>query len=192
MKYLLKIVFILILVNPQIYAQKIYPDKSTSINREKVQRHQKIVNKIDSMQLRCDTILIKQDGEVSYEFEGIYFDKQNRLRKYLSRYIVNDGSHDDVTICTYYNENGNLIYILYNGSNHCEATDEYFYIYNECIIDFMCELDCDCCEDEMTQEEIDNIRPVIGNKLSEAREWMSNYIDINNLFKMLRKRRESE
>ena len=177
MKYI--VVFILLLLNVQIYAQVLTPDESTPVDEALVESCVRIIDEIESMELKCDTAwfesrsnvgdtLTTSDGALTYCIVEVYFDKHKRLRKYFNESFVRDGEHSHVIINAYYDEKGNLIQIAFNGTSHCDAINEYFYIHSGRIIDFMSEYDCECCdgEDAGEDDEADNTRIIIGSSAS--------------------------
>jgi hypothetical protein len=189
MKQMIKLIFVLILFGNQVnmqaqHVQKVLPDKS--IDERKMEGFQKEVDHINSMSLKCDTILIALfDSEsVVQQFKGIYFDKENRLRKYFYKTITNES----ITMAAYYDKTGNLIYVSYDGSSNCEDVAEYYYVCTGQIVNFMRERDCGCCEDEATEEEINSIRIAVGDELTKT-IWgvdIINFIHADTLLKILK------
>jgi hypothetical protein len=168
-------------------AQTILPDKSTRIDKSKVKQCQKEIDNIDAMQLKCDTIYAC-DKAPRHLFKGVYLDEKSLLRKYVQKIIVNDGSHESMILSAYYDKNGNLVYITINTSSNCDDNIENYYIHKGRIIDFRCELYCDCCEKDRTEEEISLIRPVVGNTFIKAINWnltLTNFIHADTLLKTL-------
>lgn len=201
------ILFILLFLNVQAYAQVLTPDESIPVDVELVESCVKIVDDIESIELKCDTvsfealssqgdILNTSDGALIYDLEEIYFDKNKRLRKYFNESFVRDGENSHVRIAAYYDEKGHLIYITFNGDSHCDAINEYFYIHNERIIDFMSEYDCECCDEEETEEEVDNARFLIGSSaLSETIGWgtsLADFIHTDTLLSLLSGKEDRE
>lgn len=196
MKHLFKTVFILALIHLscQIYAQKIYPDKSVKIDKKMLAQCQKIVADINSMPLKCDTTF--------WGFKVICFDKQERLRRYFYNYHPSyrrgggDGSGEYVSIAAYYDENGNLVYIIHDSGSNCETDVEYYYVHKGLIVDFMCEKTCGCCEEgkeELNEEEINRIRPVVGSALiTTTSGWpLTNFIRAKTLLSILKSEENS-
>ena len=194
MENLCKTIFILALIHlsSHIYAQKIYPDKSVKINKKILAQCQKIVADIDSMPLKCNTMF--------WGLKNTCFDKQGRLRKYLynpsSRGPGGDGSGEYVSVTAWYDENGNLVYIKHESGSNCHADDEYYYVHNGLIVDFTCEKSCWCCEEgeeELNEEEINHIRPVIGSALiTTTSSWpLTNFIRTKTLLSILNSQENS-
>ena len=166
MKYILFI--ILAFLNIQVYAQKLHISDSVKIDTTKLNYCQKIIHEIDYIQLKCDTVFYNpwDKDKILYEFRGLYFDNENRLKKYWSRLIINDGSHDDIDFSAYYDDLGKLVYITFDNSNHCEEYDGSIYIYDECIVYMHYNRHCGCCEDEQQiAEDINASFPNIGDSL---------------------------
>ena len=160
--------------------QIILPDKSVVIDTIKRAECQQIVAKINAMQLKCDTVFKEYRN-----FTGIYFDKKGRLRKYYRRERGGDGGANNI-MSAYYNENGELVYLFSTRGNNCEDRIKSYYIYEGCIVDFVIKMICYCCDDEdLTQEEINRIRPVIGNPLKNWELNLTNFIYAKTLLKIL-------
>jgi len=183
-KFLFTVFFILAI---PIYGQEILPDKNAFIDSYKLKLCLDEIDKIDSMDLSCDTVFFQTDA---YKFVGIYYDNDNHPRKYLNRLIINDGSHDDITIFAYYNTARELIYFSYDNSYHCGDRYGRYYISEGCIIDFDCYENCECCEKELTEEEISLLRPVIGDRITKTVDNMplTNFIDADTLIKILKEK----
>ena len=158
---------------------------------------EQIVNEINTIQLKCDTVSFELDEDsIAYRFKGIYFDKRGQLRKYLRKEITRDGTHSSIIMFAYYNENGELVYIFLDTSFNCGDGKEFYYIYKGNIVDFTGNVNCDCCEDGLTQEEINlyrqenanRLRPVIGNPLKKSMNWelnLTNFIHAEMLLEIL-------
>ncbi|MDR2921107.1 MAG: hypothetical protein LBV72_17305 [Tannerella sp.] len=203
---LICIVFVCII---KVAAQTILPDETAVIDTETRKQCQQIVDKINTMPLKCDTAyfesrsssgdtLFTRDEALFYNLTELYFDKNQRLRKYFHEGFVRDGENSHLTMNAWYDEKGNLIYISYDGDSHCDAIGGYFYIHTGQIVDFKTERDCGCCDDdeELTKEEIDNMRPVIGSSASEAtigwHESLANYIHAETLLSALNSDKDND
>ncbi len=184
-----------------VAAQTILPDETTVIDTEKRERCQQIIYEVDAMSLECDTVsfyarsfhgdtLFTRDGALTYNLEELYFDENKRLRKYFSESFVRDGENSQMKIDAWYDEKGNLIYITYDGDSHCDAISGHLYIYDGRIIDFMSEYDCGCCDEKLTEVEINNTRPAVGSDASmETIGWgasLTNFIHADTLFSILK------
>ena len=170
-----------------IAGQEILPRKSAVIDTVRRAQCKQIVDEINTMQLKCDTV-----GYVgSNWFKGIYFDNQGRLRKYFRKETQNDGTQECIALSAYYNEKGELIYLFSETSTDCDSGEEFYYIYKGCIVDFAIKKDCSCCEDgkdELTKKEINRIRPQISNPLKVSINWslnLTNFIYSETLLKIL-------
>ena len=163
---------------------RIAPDKSVVIDTIERTNIQQIVEEINTIQLRCDTI----NNEYGV-LTRIYFDKENRLKKYSQ--IVLMESEGSNTIA-YYNETGNLVYITRESYNNCDSSSEYFYLHNGQIVDFMGAYDCGCCEEEdLAEWEKGNITPpLLGSVLTKSitSHWISfaNFVNANKLLTILK------
>ena len=149
-----------------------------------------MVYAIDSMPLKCDTILYKYDNDAWWyrEFRGIYFDKEGRLRKY-SRKDLGEGSNSEAS--AYYDGAGNLVYYIYSSESTCDEADGCFYVNDGKIVDFMGTYDCGCCEDKeaFTEEIMRTKRPVVGSTLTKTinRDWsLANFIYSDTLLSKLK------
>ena len=163
---------------------RVTPDKSAVIDTIKRANIQQIVGKINTMQLKCDTIINEHS-----ELKIIYLDKENRLRKYFLMVLGESGASK---IVAYYNEKGNLIYIAFDSYSNADDKSEYFYVHNGRIIDFMGAYDCEWCEtdDDLMEYEKETInRPILGNVLTKSItvRWKSfaNFIYADKLLKIL-------
>lgn len=87
-----------ILCIPTIY---ISPDMSVRTNRTVLKESRKTVHAIETMALTCDVL---KDMGLSYT--KIYFDHENRLRKYEN---VTNSDSEGYILKTWYDEFGNLI-----------------------------------------------------------------------------------
>ena len=172
-----------------IAAQKISPNKLAVIDTIRRAQYKQIIDEIDTMQLKCDTI-----GDVASNwFRGIYFDNKGRLRKYFWKNSGSgDGANEGITISAYYNKNGELIYLSNETSTNCDAEEEFYYIDKGCIVDFAMNYDCGCCEggeEGYTKKEINRIRSrLIGNLLKVSISWelnLTNFIHTGTLLKIL-------
>jgi hypothetical protein len=177
------------------YGLKILPDKSSTIDTAKVEQCKKAVDEINAMPLKCDTISFDPYYDrVYYRFEGIYFDKKGKLRKYFRKEITNDGAMECSMTSAYYNENGELVYISFDTSYHCGGGKEFYYVDKGNILYFEIITVCECCDDEeFTPEEINRMRPVIGKSLKTSVNWQSDLTDLINadkLLKMLKERKK--
>jgi len=168
-----------------IAAQKILPAKSAVIDTVTRAQCKQIVDEINTMQLKCDTI------SGNNLLKAIYFDKKGRLRKYFWNQTENDGAQECIAMSAYYNENGELVYLFSETSTDCSSGEEIYYIYKGRIVDFAINLDCGCCEgneDAYTKKEINRIRPVIGNPLKAFIDWdlnLTNFIQAQTLLRIL-------
>jgi len=189
MKYLITITTILFFFVTRSYGQenKVAPKTNTG----KIDYCSNVINEVDAMQLRCDTIYIQpwDKDMVSFEFKGIYFDSNNRLRKYWRKYTVNDGSHEYIDFTAYYDKDGNLVYIIYESGSNCEDDDGYFYVYGGKIMDYAYNWDCGCCEEGVTEEEMNIVRPQIGDELErlcDGMMYLKSFIHADTLLKILK------
>jgi len=165
-------------LNIQIYAQEILilPDDSTLINKEQVQQIQKMMDEINTMPLVHDTVSADN-------FSVLYFDKQGKLRKCYSQYR---GESENGETVAYYAENGKLIYIKTDRGSNCEDEKQHFYLHDGHIVDFSYYYECGCCEDDVPPEELgEQIRPTIGSRLVEIREWGKYNINSDSLLNNL-------
>lgn len=173
-----KIVFVIMLFSTQLYAQKIVPGASTPIDKETLKRNQRIVQSIKTMLLTCDTVFFEKNHIddstiVISRFKTVHFDQQNRMRKYFFK-ESNEGGN--CAMHAYYDNNGKLIYITYKRSGNCEDSSEAYYINNAYILDFLCNLNCGCCEGgKYSREEINRMRPIVGHKLVNMARWDADF-----------------
>ncbi len=184
MKDTFKIFFVMMALSFEAQAQTtLLSDGTTPIEKRKVAQCQSVVDKINSIQLMCDTVFnSSSENEIIYRFESIYFDKQGRVRKYFGEHKMNDGAHENGETTAYYDEKGELVYIEYDSSNNCEGREGYFYVNDGRVVDFSCSLYCDCCEgDSVSQETIDLVRPTIDAPFVQTAEWLSRYATILTL-----------
>jgi hypothetical protein len=164
------------------------PDKATPIDKETVKQCKEVVDSINSMQLTCDTILVYTKPPI-FQFKGIYFDKESRLRNYFLKEAIGDGAHDAITLSAYYDGKGNLVYITCESGSNCEDDSEYYYVHDGKIVDFMFEWYCGCCEDDFNEEHWNFIRPVVGNaliKFVSSKMKLTNFIHADTLLKILK------
>lgn len=195
------LIYIIFMCISNVTAQTILPDETAVIDTEKRKQCQQIVDEIKTLPLKCDTAyflstsnrgdtLFTRDGALFYNLTELYFDKNGRLRKYFNESFVRDGENSQFTIDAWYDKKGNLVYTSYIGDNHCTDIGGYFYIYAGRIIDFRTEYGCECCDEELTKEEIDDIRPAIGSSASNAtigwHESLTNYIHADTLLSKLK------
>ena len=166
MKYRVKIIAILVLMSAQAYSQNILPATSAVIDRKMAEQCRNMVDDINSMSLKCDTILFDNESGL-YRFKGIYFDRDGRLRKYFWC-EGGDGQMEPVTMSGYYDEKGDLVHIAYESSYDCGDDKESYYVHKSLIVDFACEINCDCCDTDLTEKEINKMRPVTGTVLTKA------------------------
>lgn len=175
-------------------AQIILPDKSKRINTKMVNQIQQMVDEINAMPLKCDTLQYRPGTWTL--FESLYFDDKGCVRKYFWNDDCQDASYSNTTKSAYYNENGELIYISYGSGNNCEDATEWYYIRNGRIVDFKANLYCGCCEDTndlLTVEEVNRRRPRIGSVLIKTIAWeapLTDYINTHSLLRMLSHGRE--
>lgn len=100
------------------------------------------VNAIDAMPLRCDSIFVDEAGSFGrkhfYIGKRLFFDSNNRLRKY--RTYKREGSDDaDYRIYRfYYDENGKLIYFDYNIRKNGIDTEEYCALHRGIVKEYDC------------------------------------------------------
>lgn len=191
MKNTLRILSVLMLLSlSSVHAQRvlILPDQSVSIDNKKKRACRRIVDRINRMTLKCDTVSSDplDESRSSYRFEAIYFDTEGCLRKYVSERGIRDTGCDHSKMAAYYDPEGELVYIEHETSSHCECLEEYYYVDRRRIVDFSCELECDCCEEPMTPAEIDALRPAVGNLLTSERAWVTDYIHVDSLLFSLR------
>ena len=167
------ITFIVLFFSAQLQAQYELekPDRAL-VDQGRLEQCKREVDKINSMQLKCDTVM-----NISIPSE-LYFDKQGRLRKssYSYRWESEGG-----TGAAYYDENGSLVYIENAGGTNCDDGKEYFYIHDGRIVDFGFYYGCGCCE-EYEQEAIDAKRPIVGSLYADTREYGKNSISTENVF----------
>ena len=139
------------------------------LNEEDMDKCLKIIGEIDSIRLRCDTIFLFNEAP-SYLFTYIYFDENNRLRKYHNKTEIDDGSNEHYDAFAYYDEDGDLVYYDNGGWYHCGSSSYYFYVCKSYIVDYYYDDNCDCCEKELesdveVREEMITNYPVVGDKL---------------------------
>lgn len=128
-----------------------------------------IVSAIDTMYLACDTFyLVPYYDQIDiYDFACIYFDDKGRLRKYSRQMNFNDGGKEHIDFSAYYDLHGNLVYITYQGGSNCEDDAGYFYVHQGRIVDYYYDWDCECCEGDITLEDI-IVRPETGAPLEKT------------------------
>jgi len=153
--------------------QLILPKKST-VDTEKRAQLQQIIEEIDTMPLKCDTLnyepFEKYDPSESLEF--VYFDKAGRLRKYFWKNAVSDGSCESGGITAYYDEKGELVNIFDESGDACWGEGEEYWVHDRRIVDFYIHWDCICCDDTgdiLTKKEVNDRLPVIGSELTKIR-----------------------
>ena len=173
------------------FAQTILPGKSVKIDTQKLAQCKKTVNQIKAMPLICDTILFKplKEYDASEHCISIYFDKEARIRKSFFRHNIYDGAHELTTDTAYYSETGELIYFTSESSNHCSNLSEYYYVNDGRIVDFKCEYTCSCCDEDLTEKEIDDLSPVVGSRLTEKFMYgipLVNFLHVDTLSKKLK------
>ena len=194
-KYAIFVLFILLSIS--LYGQEVeqeYGREFTMDNTQPVDEEKKcteVVNEIDSIRLRCDTISIVYytdiDMEYPHYFECIYYDEENSFRKYYWRLRSNgDGAAENIDFFAYYDKQGNLVHITYSCDHHCGSNNGYFYVYQGNVVDYYYSAYCDCCEADIDIEE-DFVRPVIGNKLEQDFNGrpLGNFVDSKILLKIL-------
>jgi hypothetical protein len=148
-----------------------------SINEEDMAKCLKVIGEVDSIQLRRDTIFLYNEFP-SYRFTFIYFDENNRLRKYHNKTEVDDGSNEHYDTFAYYDEDGDLVYYDNGGWYHCGSSSFHFYVQKGFIVDYYYEDNCDCCEkdfvsDVEAREEMATNYPVVGDKFDLSFEGYS-------------------
>ena len=164
------------------FEQTILPDESVMIDTIKRAKLQQIVDKINTMQLKCDT---------PNDSRRIYFDELGRLRKYVWE---EDNEMEDILMLAYYNENGELVYVYFNAGNNYANSEETFYVHNGKIIDFVWKYSCGCCEDD-EEVYVNSKRPVIGTPLTKSIQWdwyLGNFTYADTLLKIRQSNEHSE
>ena len=139
------------------------------VNEEDMDKCLKVIGEVDTIRLRYDTISLFNEFP-SYLFTHIYFDENNRLRKYHNKTEIDDGSNEHYDIFAYYDEDGDLVHYSNGGWYHCGSSSYYFYVLKGLIVDYYYEDNCDCCEkdfapDVEAREEMVTKYPSVGDKL---------------------------
>ncbi|MCD7973616.1 MAG: hypothetical protein LUG18_13335 [Candidatus Azobacteroides sp.] len=177
------------------FSMGLYPQMpSDPFMRKQHEKCLAIVREIEAMPLICDTISIwsLNEGNIINSFKGIYFDDQNRLRKYYRQERMNDGAHEWADVFAYYDEGGNVCYIIYQISNNCEGGELRFGVHQERIISYDYSWDCGCCEEdeetEMYNEQRRKCFHVGGPLVSSCDDKMSfrNFLYAERLIKVLK------
>jgi|GEM_PF-2878949 len=134
------------------------------------------VENIESMQLKCDTLYFKRDSfyfnthHVDDDwFTGLYYDNKGRLRKNIKKWAFHDGSNEYVDLISYYNANGDLVYVEMKSGCNCDDEKEYIYLHNRQIVDWGYAYDCGCCEEEDVRKHIETESPTLGDIVGD--EW---------------------
>ena len=205
MKYILIASFIIFSLTERSFDNSVTKDDYVQIDT--LEYCQEIIEEVNSIQLKCDTLLFEpfDEHEVIYYFKGIYFDENKRLRKYWRKEIVHDGSGECIDMSVYYDQDGHLVYIDIESSYHCGFDNEYFYVYKGHIIDYNYYGSCFCCDEEEEYddessedknpevEDEEQWRPVVGDTLSITAGWgfsLRNFIHADSLIKILKKQDE--
>ncbi len=138
-------------------------------DKKKMELCTAVINEVDAIGLRCDTIYLRpwDKDTISYEFKGIYFDENDRLRKYMWSLQINDGSNDHIDLEAYYDNDGALVYIGYTAWYHCGDYNGHFYVHEGRIVSYYYFENCECCEEEITEENMDVVRPRVGDTLEK-------------------------
>jgi len=168
--------------------QIILPMKST-VDTVKRAQLQQIVEEVDNMQLKCDTLHYepyeKYDPGESLEF--VYFDKAGRLRKYFWKDAVSDGSGEYGGITAYYNEKGELVNIFDQSGDCVVGEGEEYWVCEGRIVDFYIYFDSngdDDTGDILTKKQVNDRRPAIGSELTKTRvrdRLFRNFINAHTL-----------
>ena len=148
-------------------AQQVILPKESTVDVELRARLQQLVDEIDAMPLRHDTIRNRPDwaSTPSLTLEIVSFDNEGRLRKYQWQYDMGDGASFYTIIIAYYDERGRLISIFYESGGNCDGESERYWVYQRRIVDFEIIWHCVCClesDQRFTEAEINELRPVIG------------------------------
>jgi len=164
--------------------QLILPEKST-VDTVKRAQLQQIVDEIDAMRLKCDTLRYepyeKYDPSQSLEF--VYFDKAGRLRKYFWKDAGYDGAGEGGGITAYYNEKGELVNIFDERGDCCDGEGEEYWVCEGKIVDF-CIIFDSSCEVVLTKKQVNDRRPAIGSELTKTRvrdRLFRNFINAHTL-----------
>jgi hypothetical protein len=140
------------------------------------------IEAIEASLSRCDTIR-SPNGEVK---KYLFFDDEDRLRKYRTHYSYTDGTAEYLDFLVFYNQKGELIYLDYKHGCHCDDGSGYFVIHNGKITERNILYDCGCCEEDDTTST--TIMPDIGSPLPRLMHWWdcSSFSDAKTLLGVLR------
>ena len=177
----IKITFLFTVLSVNLYAQLV-PDRAL-VDQKKLALCKMEVEAIESMQLKCDTLYFKRDSFYFNThfvdddwFTGIYFDNHGRLRKNIEKWAIHDGSHDTVDLLSYYNENGDLVYLKRVVGSNCDDEKTLLYLHNRQIVDWEYDYDCGCCGDDADEQEwIENNHPIIGDEWNTTANNLLNF-----------------
>jgi hypothetical protein len=156
-----------------------------------------MIEEINAIPLRVDTIsfdppcspvqftFFEDFTDYAHTFYGIFFDKQERLRKYHSSWR---GDSQGYRTTAYYDEDGNLIFISTKSFSSVEGDEEYYYVHNGYIVNFRGDLEWYWGEmsEEEIKEEVNRIRPVIGSPLTTTiggHHHIAHFLNANTLLR---------
>ena len=149
--------------------QRILPDTTVMIDKEKVEQCNEMVNRINAMDLRCEMPGVISDGQPVFRTETICFDEAGRLRKYFLNDEMADGARDAIYfIRAFYDEKGDLVHLYSRTNGKCEEHYEMYWVNEGEIIDFNCYYNYKDCGRGLSEAEINLIRPVISNPLTKS------------------------
>ena len=151
-------------------ARQVILPKESTVDVELRARLQQMVDEIDAMTLWHDTLRQTPGwaSTPSFTLEVVSFDNEGRLRKYQWQYDMGDGVSEYHIITAYYDERGSLISIFYESGGNCSGESEKYWVYRIRIVDFEIVWHCVCCVESdqlFTEEEINELRPIIGRYL---------------------------
>ena len=156
---------------------QIVPETS-AVDVEKRERLQRIVDEIDAMELQQDTLRYIRGRYFVYpprprmlEVLSYDYDRSWQIRKYHWRFFTgDDGDSSSIELSAYYDENGNLVAILFSSYGNHEGGSRVYWLYEGRIVDFRISRSCIVCgyqefAESFTEEEINKLRPTIGSEL---------------------------
>ena len=192
------LIFLLIILSECLYGQVEIMEyegvttivKNTqSVNEKDISICRNVIDEINSIQLKCDTIFLRNEFP-SHLFTYIYFDENNRLRKYHNKSDVDDGSNEHYDTFAYYDEYGDLVHYSKSGWYHCGSSSYYFYALKGFVVDYYFENNCDCCEKDFVSDDegIVTNYPSVGDKLELNFEGRSleNFLNVETLQEALK------
>ena len=172
MKPILAALFMCSAFITQAYGQMAVEKKATNIDDKKKNLCQIEIEAIESIPLKYDSIC--------WGIYRLYFDEKNNLRKFCSsspdgdwngerdNLVSRDGSGEYSNIAAYFDQSGNLVYIINDSGCNCDQEFWYYYLYERSVVDFLYLENCDCCDPENIASDSPWRFPHIENSLDSG------------------------